>query len=214
LLNIIDKTNDKDFREKENEYIQKFLKIGEYYILEEGINQINISGYHKKKFLKIYNSSILYLKNNNIIFNKKYNDVKIVEYEKDIVINKNDNKNGINDNIYEKLKKILIKLTIIIKSEIFLDTFLRYSRSNDVERVLKKYDGYSDHVFVLRLSTEYPFNDKNLLNNHILAYEISMLKNYLFDQATWEFSKKIERKNSIMNLYYSNNNLLPQCFFL
>jgi hypothetical protein len=39
--------------------------------------------------------------------------------------------------------------------------------------------------------------------------EINFLKHLLRDNSIWEFSKAINKKNSKMNLFFTNNNLLP-----
>jgi hypothetical protein len=110
--------------EEFDEYIEKFIKLSDYYILTEGSSdQINISGHSLNLFKPIYNTSKEYFNGKN----RNIEESKIFFY---------------------KLLNIFQLISGLMKAELYLDSYPRFLKSKELLITFKEYDAYSDMVLI------------------------------------------------------------------
>jgi hypothetical protein len=126
-------------------------------------------------------------------------------------IEKSDQKNHLNEwKLQETPEELLLAMRTKISTELYMDSFPRFVRSNIGYNAIKKYKSNPD-VVIPRVSLQFPYIDSDFISTKIEESDLSFMEYVNKDSIEWELLDSSNNKNR--NIYFSNFLLFPKLSF-
>jgi hypothetical protein len=126
-------------------------------------------------------------------------------------IEKSDQKSHLDEwKLHETPEEMLLEMRTKISTELYMDSFPRFVRSNIGYNAIKKYKSNPD-VVIPRVSLQFPYIDSDFISTTIEESDLSFMEYVNQDNIEWELIDSSNNKNR--NIYFSNFPLFPKLSF-